>query len=277
MRIKATATLVIFGLATTLSCLAQETVVTRDGRRVVLNPEGTWHYATNASSTSAGSALDTVRAYLSAPSWRDRTPLVMSPERMKPLMESRYSGRRWEVPEFQLLTQTEPTPSQTGWVKVEADVSGDTISYYLKKTKEGYRIDWETSVGCNPMSPEEFRATRPTTAVRFRVFAKLDDYYNYEFSDAQEIAYSIAISDGGGKDIGHGYAKRNDKSGQALFGKLKDGRKHPIVVDVQCLPNARDGSVFLITKVVNLDDWWFEEPVQPALSPVRPPATGGRR
>ena len=274
MNFKANALLVFFGTVLSVTCLAQEIVATRDGRRVVLNADGTWNYATNAPSNIAGSALETMRAYLSAPSWRDRVSLVLYPERVKPLMECRYSGGEWRVADFQLLTQTEPTPTQVGWVKVEADVAGNTLVYYLKKTNEGYRIDWETSVGANPMSPEEFRATRPTRLVRFRVLAKLDDYYNFEFSGAQNTAYSIAMTVAGGADIGHGYVKKNDTMGQELFGKLKDGRKHKVVVDVQCLPNARDGSVFLITKVVSLDGWWIDDTVQPALTPVRPAGAG---
>lgn len=255
MKIKVSAILVIFGLALRVSCLAQDTVVGRDGRQVVLNPDGTWHYATNEPSISAGSALDTVRAYLSAPSWRDRSSLVLNPKRVKPLMESRYSGKRWVAPKFQLLTQTEPTPSISGWVKVEADVSGSITSYYLKHTMKGYRIDWESSVGFNPMSPEEFRATKPSKPIRFRIYAKLDDYYNYEFLGAKDIAYSIIIEDRNNNRLGHGYADKNSHIGQVLFNKLRDGNNHEMVLDVQCLPDAESGSVFVISRVVNLNGW----------------------
>ncbi|MBI2441564.1 MAG: hypothetical protein HYV35_09350 [Lentisphaerae bacterium] len=263
-----------------VTSLAQETVTTKDGRSAIINSDGTWHYSTNSPVAIPVSALDAVRAYLAASSWRDRIPLVLNPEKVKPLMEARYGERAWNAPRFDILTGTEPAPTQTGWVKIQADVEGRTLDYYLKKTKDGYRIDWETSVGSNPVSPEEFRATRPTTPVRFRVLAKLDDYYNYEFRDAQDFAWSIALTDGGEKNIGHGYAKKNTAMGQYLFKKLKDGKKHPIVVEVQCLPNASDGSVFLITGVVNLDGWWFgetEKVAQPTLSPGRSPVTGGRR
>jgi hypothetical protein len=272
--------ILILSWAGTASALAQEAATTRDGRRVILNTDGTWQYSTNAPGNAAASAIETVRAYLAASSWRDRISLVLNPEKVKPLMEARYGGRAWKSPQFDILTGTEPAPTQTGWVKITADVSGSTLDYYLKKSKEGYRIDWETSVGSNPVSPEEFRATKPIKPVRFRVSAKLDDYYNFEFGDAQNVSWSIALTDGGDENIGHGYAKKNTATGQDLFKKLKDGKKHPMVVEVQCLPNASDGSVFLITRVVNLDGWWFEETeksVQPTLPPVRPPAAGGRR
>jgi hypothetical protein len=260
-------------LTVALSSLGQETVTTKDGRRVVLNPDGTWHYTTNSVSAIPVSALDTVRAYLSASSWRDRLPLVLNSEKVKPLMEARYGGRPWNPSQFELLTQSEPTPTQAGWARIEADVAGRTTAYFVKKTLNGYRIDWETSVGSNPISPEEFRATRPTSPVRLRVLAKLADYYNFEFGKAQDTDWSIALTDGGGNSIGHGYIKKNTPAGQQLFQTLKDGKEHSIVVDVQCLPNAESSRVFLITKVVNDAGWWFEETEKT----VQPRPAGYRR
>lgn len=262
------------------SAFAQETATTPDGRRVILNKDGTWRYNTNSSNTASTSAIETLRVYLSASSWRDRIPLVLTPDKVKPLMEARYGGKPWKSPQFEILTSSEPTPSQTGWVKIQAEVDGTPLEYYLKKTKDSYRIDWETSVGSNPISTEEFHATRPTTPVRFRASAQLTDYYNYEFRDAQDLFWSFALKDGGEKEIGHGYAKKNSTAGQDLFKKLKDGKTHLVVVDLQCPPNASDGRVFLITKVVNLEGWWIEEPEaigQQPSSPVRSPPASGRR
>ena len=246
------------------SSTAQEIAATRDGRQVILNPDNTWHYA-SVHPTTATSALDTVHAYLSARSWRDRAALVINPNKVLPLMESRYSGYSWKSPEYHLLTQTEPTPSQTGWARVEADVAGEVIPYYLKKTPDGYRIDWETSVGFNHISTEELRATRPNNLVRLRVVTQLADYYNYDFADAHNWAYSIEVRDGGRKLIGHGYAQKNDAIGSDLFGKLKDGRRHHMVLDIQYPKNAREGSVFLITGIANLNDWWIDANAQPGL------------
>ena len=270
MKIKVSASLIVIIVVPAVISLAQEIATKKDGRQVILNSNGTWLYVAHTPTTIAESAIETLRAYLTVSSWRDRTSLVLNPNKVKLLMEAHYSRKKWKTPDFKFLTTSEPIPSQTGWVKVEVEVKGLPSVYYLKKTDRGYRIDWETYVGFNSMSPEEFKATKPTIPVLFRVKANLADFYNFEFRNAENVAYSIAIEDGEGKRIGHGYANKNDITGQKLFAKLKDGRKHDVVVEIQCLPNARDGSCFIITKIINLDGWWFEENDQPAKKPTAP-------
>lgn len=262
-------TLVCFqALVCALSSSGEETVTTKEGRRVVLNSDGTWIYATNAVSATPVSAVDTVRAYLSVNSWRERLPLVLNPEKVKPLIEAYYGGQAWGGPKFEVLTRTEPTPTQTGRVKVEADLDGRIVVYVLKKTANGFRIDWEASVGSNAISPEELRATRPTSPVRLRVSASLGDYYNFEFRNSRDVAWCIDMSDGEGKSIGHGYIKKSTPEGEQLFQMLRDGKRHSIVVEIQYVPNGESARVFIISRLVNADGWWFEdteEPVQPGL------------
>jgi len=251
-------------------CLAQETATTKDGRQVVLNPDGRWQYMTNTTEATSSSAIQTLRLYLSATSLQNRIPFVLNPEKVGPLMKIRYEGKPWRVPQFEILTHIEPTPSPTGWVKIEACGSrksgfewktGRTMIYYLKMTDSGFRIDWETSIGFNPVSPEEFRVTKPTTPVRFRGYAKLEDFYADEFSKSKNIAYSIYIRNGDEQGIGHGYIMKNTIAGQKLFEILRDGKEHQMVVDLQYLPNAQDGYYFMITAVLSYNGWLYDEAI----------------
>ena len=249
-------------------CLAQETATTKDGRQVVLNPDGRWHNITNTTEATSSSAIQTVRLYLSATSLQDRTPFVMNPEIVEPLIKARYRGKKWKVPQFEILTQMEPTPSQTGWVTIEADVShiygirgmsSKTMTYYLKKTEAGYRIDWESSEGFNPVTEEEFQATKPTSPVRFRALAKLYDAYLCEFTALKDVTYCIIIKSGDDNNIGFGYIAKETSTGQKLFSILKDGESHQMVVDLQYLPNAQDRRCFVITDVINYKGWRYTE------------------
>lgn len=187
-------------------------------------------------------------------------------------MEARYADNPWRIPQFELLTQNEPQPDDKGWVKIEADVADLPTAYYLKKTKDGYRIDWETSVGYNPVSPEEFRATLSTSPVRFRVFATLSDFYFGEFNNSQNDVWSIDLRDPVGKDIGNGYVRKSTPIGQKLFQILKDGKKRRMVVQVQYLPKAQNSSAFSISEVINFEGWWYEKKetaVQPNTGSIR--------
>ncbi|MFA7172643.1 MAG: SHD1 domain-containing protein [Kiritimatiellia bacterium] len=263
MNAKTILLITIIGMTANTIALAQEIATTKNGRDVILNSNGTWEYLNNNRSSVKESANETLRAYLSASSWRERTTFVLDPNRIAPLMEVRYSGKLWKEPKFELLSSKELT---TGWVAIKADTGGNTSEYYLKKTEEGYKIDWESSVGFNTMSPKEFNVTKPTTPVRFKVEAKLDDHHNYEFHQTEDIFYSIALQEGGGNRIGYGYVKKKDAIGQKLFEKLKDGRRQAIIVEIQCLPNASNGRFFLISQVINWDGWWQEESTQSTLA-----------
>ena len=105
------------------------------------------------------------------------------------------------------------------------------------------------------MSPEEFRAAKPTKAVTMRAFGKLADIHVYEFRDASEVMWSIDIDNYDGHDIGWGYVRKKSKLGKFLFAKLRDGKKHKMVVGIQYLKKAQDGQVFLITDLLNFDSW----------------------
>ena len=200
--------------------------------------------------TSRKSAIETVRAYLSAHSWRDRLPFVLNPEKVKPLMENYYKEMSLKN-KFEIITDTNPVPDQYGFVIIQAKANDQEISYTLKKTQDGYRIDWEASVGYNPVSIAEFRATKPTTPVRVRDLAKLDDGYFSEFYTYRNAYYSIRF-----KEWGWGYVNKTSEIGKILFDKLKDGKAHFMFVEIQCNENARDGSFFLISKIINVDEWY---------------------
>jgi len=112
------------------------------------------------------------------------------------------------------------------------------------------------------MSGEEFRATMPTRPVTMRVLGKLDDYYNYEFSNAQSLMWSVQLYTYDKKPLGHGYVKKESKPGQGLFSRLRDGEKHKMVIDVHYLPNQEGSSVFLISKVKKFGSWETKKTLQ---------------
>ena len=245
--------------AVAVPSLSQETVTTRDGRRVTLNPDGTWQYIKDSATNATASAIETVRAYFAASSWRDRLTFVLNPDQMRAVMEERYGEKVLGKDKSRVITADEPKPNEAGWVMVDVEVSTHYLKYYLKMTPEGYRIDWIASTGYNRTSVEEFLATRPTTPVRMCVLAKLSDYYNFEFTDAKDIAWSIGISDSRGKMLGYGFAEKKTPRGERLLSTLRDGKEHQLVVDIQCLPNASDASVFVISNLLAVDSWWYVE------------------
>jgi hypothetical protein len=251
--------ILILSLLANSSALAESIATSNDGRQVILNQNGTWKYLSKVAPVKT-SAIKTMSAYLQAKSWRDRIPLVLNEERVGPLMETYYRDSRvWTPPKASVSTTTEPIIGNNGWYKIDVNFSGQIVSYYLKEKDNGYKIDWESSVGVNQYTVEELKATKPTSPVRMRFFAELSDYFNYEFRIANNIMWSVRFSDYNGRSLGYGYVSKTTDDGARLFAALKDGRKHQVVVDVAYLPNAQSSDVFLVSNLVTLDTWWVDE------------------
>jgi len=216
---------------------------------------------TNTIGWVTGGAIDVVRSYLAALNWEDRVSYVLYPEIVRPHMQTYYAGRRWKPEEidFMITTAREPQPTPDGWVAVEARTGRLLSVLYLLRVADSYKIDWVSSVGFNSISPASFRATRPRVFVRFRAIAKLDDYYNYEFSGQENGMWSIDLNEANHGDIGHGYIQKNGPDGHRLFQCLKDGKEHRVVVDLCYTPFSQSPSVFLISRVVAADTWWYAE------------------
>jgi hypothetical protein len=245
---------------------ADEIATTKSGKTVNLKDDGTWsaveskaQVATKVDSTSA---IGVVTAYLSVNEYDDRLNYVLDPKRVRRLRDEENVGRTpWVKPDFKITTKDEPQNVKNGgWVKVAAQLKTentplDNAIYYLKKTPNGYKIDWESSGGYNKIKPAEFKVSRPTHPVRVRVLAQLSDYYNFEFSNAQNLAYSVSMVDHDQQNYGHGYVEKNSHTGKKIFNALKNGGWHYMVFDIKSLDGGRDGSHFLIHDVVSIDAW----------------------
>jgi hypothetical protein len=157
-------------------------------------------------------AMDVLTEYLKARTIEEKLRWVRLPERVKPLMEEWYrnnpdppltvseitdrekiragneeTGILYLVQLYLEVNEPDPlTPGQTRksrrWFNIEEIGSGQ---------KRTYLVDWETSVGYQPMSWEQFRTRRPLQPVAFRVHMSLGgDYYNHEFTDEQRWQYA---------------------------------------------------------------------------------------
>ena len=213
--------------------------------------------ATAADSATPESPAAVVRAYLNAPRWEDRLQYVLRPAEVKPFMEARY-GPDWKAPKYEIDAIRELPSASDDWAVLAVEIGDHANIYYLRKTPQGFKIDWENSVGFNRISPEEIRATKPVWPVRFRAVAQLDDYENFKFKYPSELTLNIRLTDADGKSIGQAYLDKKSPDGRLLFEALKDGRRHAVAVDLRYIPYPQGGNVFLISKVVQTDSWFCE-------------------
>jgi len=212
-----------------------------------------------------------VRKYLNAPAWEDRLAFVRYPEKVKPLMSEHYKDGKF--PATFVSIESDPQSSSTQmaeWVEVKVVFGNktgflgqqieDTRDYLLQLTKDGYKIDWEASVGYNSIEWKAYLAQRPTKMIKFRLIGELSDYFNYEFRadlEGRKKYYSIKLSDADGTDVGiHAYIFRGTEEGKKIFELLKDGEPHYMILGLRFLPNS-DGDVVLVSRFYQ--NSWIEE------------------
>ncbi len=201
--------------------------------------------------------------YFAAETWQDRLPFVLHPNTTEPLMKRHYG-----IGQFGKFEATNIIPydgqSKVGigeyirlLVYYRDRQDGSTSPphlYYVKRVRGGYKVDWEASMGKNPMSWKAYRAQRPTMPMLFRVVTNLTSYYNYEFGDAHRSYLSISFEDGTLVPI-HGYVKRGSKSGKRIYEILKDGENHALIVKIRFLAGGDPSSNTVLIDELISEDW----------------------
>lgn len=203
------------------------------------------------------SAIGVVKKYWHVKRWEDRLQYVKYPDRVEPLMAEYYKNTTFPLTEYVTF---EVSNSDDELTLILVKKSGSSaFPYFVVKTPEGYKIDWEASLPYNPMSWAEFKATKPTSPIRCRVAATLGDYYNYEFRGMEDLFWSVTLmginydnSDGLEWISLTGFIKKDSADGEALFELLKDGEQHGVILDLMYPENADSSSdCVLIDSFVN--------------------------
>lgn len=121
---------------------------------------------------------------------------------------------------------------------------GEPSIFWMRKTEDGYRIDWRASYMVNPMSMAAFQAKMPTAPTVWRLNAQLDTYFNYEFMNQQASYYSFRLFELG-QEIGgiHAYGKKGDPDAEAMFSALSSGRARNVTVAIAYPASKRSNEI----------------------------------
>ncbi len=159
-----------------------------------------------------------VRQFLLAQDWRAKSAFVRRQDKVKPLMEKWYVTH----PDGSLACE-EPDDIKKSLVgnsyfvflavrmgpeKVLRYFTVEHIPPRAPNMRSQYLVDWETSVGYQPMELRDFMTKQPQDPLTFRVLCKPEHYYNYGFENA-EAWMSFELSYPGDLDfVLHGYVPK---------------------------------------------------------------------
>jgi hypothetical protein len=153
---------------------------------------------------------------------------------------------------------------------------GHESHYCVVKSAQGYLIDWRCSIGYDPVPLVTFTAQYPFSAPSvFRVRAQLSDVFRADFVRSQRTHYSLTLRDRDGKLV-QGYVERNSADGKKIFDELKDGREHPLLVELGYTKAAADAESIEVRRLVGVGHQERPEELVPpptAVPPNLPPPT----
>jgi hypothetical protein len=176
----------------------------------------------NANSVLA-EATQVIRKYMDTPNWRDRIIYVHEPQRVGKLMEDYYERQqsidpvvgalmdqgRYRIDGTEIVLLTYRSARLEG--KLEIALRQDQMGHLV--------IDWESLVGYSEISFKRLIETKATTPKLIRAYVKLDDYYNYEFSDAKKYL-SLKLTSSDSEDSLNAYCERDSVIGRWIVEDL---------------------------------------------------------
>ena len=130
--------------------------------------------------------------------------------------------------------------------------AGDRI-FLVEQTRDSFKLDWETASGYQPMSLAEFRSTRPTDPVPFRVKFKPSDYYNFQFNDRDRYR-AVEVSYPGIRDFSFvGYIDLSQPWAAGIVTQLDNGIAPSAIAELE-FPEGpvQDAEQLVISKIIQL-------------------------
>lgn len=184
------------------------------------------------------SIADVIVKYRACEEWEERLQYVMEPERIKPIMQKRVAKNGYSSKELEMKT------IKNGIVKLKDNLyvtKGIGIGgYYVVKTNEGYKVDWEATVEYNPIEVLELE-NMPGKTIEWRGDFKIASIYENEW-------YRDFFDLSSGQ---HMFTKKGTKVDKDMFEIMKDGEYHSIIVKVKRTTDSDGDSFYDIVEVVS--------------------------
>lgn len=181
------------------------------------------------------SIADVIVKYRACEEWEERLQYVMEPERIRPLMQSYYAkkGINSKELDFEAIKKGLVKLKENLFVTKGLGIGG----YYVVKTNEGYKVDWEATVEYNPVEMLELE-DMPGKTIEWRG--------------------TISISSGYENDWFHRYygkvylfTQKGTKVDKEMFEITKDGSYHDVIIKVKRTTDGAGEPMNEIVEVVS--------------------------
>lgn len=191
--------------------------------------------------TAKDSVVDFFIRYLACENWEDLLNYIVEPNRMKPIMKKYYDLNNHETLSYDptIIKNAIKNVRPNVYVVNSRDWGCQVSLYYIVKTKEGYKVDWEASF--MPYMPVGGMMVGETTTewitIRDRYETLLYNNKYVEYNDNYVLKDSSL--DKRLRTLLHGYASRNiivkKKLIEETIGTGKNARKRQLLVIIDII------------------------------------------
>lgn len=212
-----------------------------------------------------------IEKYLNSDSWQERLNFVYDSATTKVLMKEYYKNYNFKNKlKFKDITQI---PNENVDIKKDSlitmsftifgkNIFGTGIEqkvfFFIIPTNKGLKIDWQSSVGYNPVKLNVYKASKPSNTTILKVVCKISDYYNHGYRNKIDDYYSIECSSNepNSLDLLYGFISKKSEDGKRIYEILKDGNYHNLTLALQYNYKSEESSdVVEIKKIVSPN--WF--------------------
>ena len=180
-----------------------------------------------------------VRDYMATGSIAERLRLVRRVEAVGPLMEKFYA--EYDLYPLKVWSYEQVEPVSVDGVpfwRVVINTPEGREELRVEQLQRGFKVDWETHVGLNPMRPDDYLRKKPEGELDFRVFVSPDDYYNGVFSDQDKyLVAKLEFANSGA--ILFGYIERNSPGFSEFLELVDGGAAVPMILTLEWPGGAR--------------------------------------
>ena len=218
-----------------------------------------------------------VRKFLEADGIAAKSAFIRMPDKVRPLME------QWYITHPSSPLSSEDTElnrkaiiNNSIFIFLGVAVGPERIVKYFTveqipdedpAKQATYLVDWETSVGYQPMELRDYQIKQPKDPLLFRVNVKPDTYFNYGFDDKEQwLCYKLTYP-GDDDFFLYGYIKKGTELAAAMEQQLF--RDFNIVAKLRYPDDAISRDQVVIEKIAH-PSWFYERPDVKPITSVAP-------
>ncbi len=193
-----------------------------------------------------------VATYYAAKSPQDLVGMIRDEERVMPLIEKYAETHPFEPKELVSLAEfhSYAIEAQSVIILRAAFKNHATRPFMIFETEEGMKFDWEAECCYQPTNISEYIESRSLESAEFRVYAQVDNFYAFEFSD-EERYLSLKLTFRDHEEHLYGYLERDSVNVKEVVESLGGGMvATPLYVKVRFLEGRSQRSV-LVEEIVS--------------------------